>query len=112
VLVGGTGTGKTHLAIAIARSCIRAGKRGRFFNTVELVTRLETEARAGRQGRFAEYLTRMDFVVFDELGYLPSLNRAGSCSFTSSAGYMNEPRSSSRPISPLANGRVFFAMRK
>ena len=55
---------KDHLAaIAIARSCIRAGKRGRFFNTVELVTRLETEARAGRQGRFAEYLTRMDFVI-------------------------------------------------
>ena len=37
VLVGGTGTGKTHLAIAIARSCIRAGSRGRFFNTVDLV---------------------------------------------------------------------------
>ena len=41
VLVGGTGTGKTHLAIAIARSCIRAGLRGRFFNTVDLVNRLE-----------------------------------------------------------------------
>ena len=37
VLVGGTGTGKTHLAIAIARSCIRAGRRGRFFTTVDLV---------------------------------------------------------------------------
>jgi hypothetical protein len=34
VLVGGTGTGKTHLAIAIARSCIRAGTRGRFYNVV------------------------------------------------------------------------------
>jgi DNA replication protein DnaC len=37
VLVGGTGTGKTHLAIAIARSYIRAGSRGRFFTTVDLV---------------------------------------------------------------------------
>jgi DNA replication protein DnaC len=45
VFVGGTGTGKTHLAIAIARSCIRAGTRGRFFNTVDLVNRLESEAR-------------------------------------------------------------------
>jgi DNA replication protein DnaC len=81
VLVGGTGTGKTHLAIAIARSCIRAGKRGRFFNTVELVTRLETEARAGRQGRFAEYLTRMDFVVLDELGYLPFAQSGGQLLF-------------------------------
>ncbi len=44
VLVGGTGTGKTHLAIAIARSCIRAGARGRFYNVVDLVNRLETEA--------------------------------------------------------------------
>jgi DNA replication protein DnaC len=61
VLVGGTGTGKTHLAIAIARSCIRAGSRGRFFNTVDLVNRLESEARANRQGRLADYLTRLDF---------------------------------------------------
>jgi DNA replication protein DnaC len=49
VLVGGTGIGKTHLAIAIARSCIRAGKHGRFYNTVDLVNRLEAEARGGRQ---------------------------------------------------------------
>ena len=44
VLVGGTGTGKTHLAIAIARSCIRAGSRGRFFTTVDLVNQLEFNA--------------------------------------------------------------------
>lgn len=55
VLVGGTGTGKTHLAIAIARACIRNGARGRFFNVVDLVNRLETETRAGKQGRLAEY---------------------------------------------------------
>src|SRR6202035_955312 len=59
VLVGGTGTGKTHLAIAIARSCIRAGSRGRFFNTVDLVNRLEAEGSAGRQGRMHDYLARM-----------------------------------------------------
>jgi DNA replication protein DnaC len=47
VLVGGTGTGKTHLAIAIARSCIRAASRGRFFTTVDLVNQLEAEGRAG-----------------------------------------------------------------
>ena len=43
VLVGGTGTGKTHMAIAIARSCIRSGARGRFYNVVDLVNRLEAE---------------------------------------------------------------------
>src|SRR5499433_3768293 len=61
VLVGGTGTGKTHLAIAIARSCIRDGARGRFYNVVDLVNRLETEARNSRQGRLADHLTRLDF---------------------------------------------------
>jgi IstB-like ATP binding protein len=50
------------LAIAIARSCIRAGSRGRFFTTVDLVNQLEAESRAARQGRLADYLTRLDFV--------------------------------------------------
>ena len=81
VLVGGTGTGKTHLAIAIARSCIRSGLRGRFYNTVDLVNRLEAETRAGRQGRMADYLTRMDFVVLDELGYLPFAQAGGQLLF-------------------------------
>jgi DNA replication protein DnaC len=71
VLVGGTGTGKTHLAIAIARSCIRSGARGRFYNVVDLVNRLETETRNGRQGRLAEHLTRMDFIVLDIFALCP-----------------------------------------
>jgi DNA replication protein DnaC len=81
VLVGGTGTGKSHLAIAIARACIRSGARGRFYTVVDLVNRLETEARSGRQGRLAEYLTRMDFVVLDELGYLPFSQAGGQLLF-------------------------------
>ena len=70
VLIGGTGTGKSHLAVAIARACIRDGARGRFFNVVDLVNRLEAEARAGRQGRLADQLARRDLVILDELGYL------------------------------------------
>jgi DNA replication protein DnaC len=81
VLIGGTGTGKSHLAIAIARSCIRGGARGRFYTVVDLVNRLESEARAGRQGRLAEYLTRMDFIVLDELGYLPFAQTGGQLLF-------------------------------
>jgi DNA replication protein DnaC len=81
VLIGGTGTGKTHLAIAIARACIRGGARGRFFNTVDLVNRLEAETRSGRQGRLADYLTRLDFVVLDELGYLPFAQAGGQLLF-------------------------------
>jgi DNA replication protein DnaC len=81
VLIGGTGTGKTHLVIAIARSCIRAGARGRFYNVVDLVNRLEAETRSGRQGRLANYLTRMDFVILDELGYLPFALSGGQLLF-------------------------------
>jgi DNA replication protein DnaC len=81
VLVGGTGTGKSHLAIAIARSCIRSGTRGRFYNVVDLVNRLETETRNGRQGRLADQLTRMDFIILDELGYLPFAQSGGQLLF-------------------------------
>jgi len=81
VLVGGTGTGKTHLAIAIARTCIRNGARGRFFNVVDLVNKLEAEARAGRQGRTADTLSRKDFIILDELGYLPFAQSGGQLLF-------------------------------
>jgi DNA replication protein DnaC len=81
VLVGGTGTGKSHLAIAIARSCIRGGARARFFTVVDLVNRLEAEARAGRQGRTAEHLARLDLVILDELGYLPFAQSGGQLLF-------------------------------
>lgn len=81
VLIGGTGTGKSHLAIAIGRSLIRNGSRGRFYNVVDLVNRLETEHRSGRQGRLADYLTRLDFVILDELGYLPFAQAGGQLLF-------------------------------
>ncbi|MDW9776425.1 transposase [Sinorhizobium meliloti] len=81
VLVGGTGTGKSHLAIAIARALIRNGSRGRFFNVVDLVNRLETEARSGKQGRLADYLNRLDFIILDELGYLPFAQAGGQLLF-------------------------------
>jgi DNA replication protein DnaC len=81
VLVGGTGTGKTHLAIGIARACIREGKRGRFFTVVDLVNKLEAEGRAGRSGRMADWLSRMDFIILDELGYLPFAQSGGQLLF-------------------------------
>jgi DNA replication protein DnaC len=81
VLVGGTGTGKSHLAIAIARSCIRAGARARFYNVVDLVNRLEAETRGGRQGRIADHLARLDLVILDELGYLPFAQSGGQLLF-------------------------------
>jgi DNA replication protein DnaC len=107
VLVGGTGTGKTHLAIAIARSCIRSGSRGRFYNVVDLVNRLEIETRNGRQGRIADQLTRMDFIILDELAAIcRSLNPEGNSYSTSSAASTSVPQASSLPTSHSANGRA------
>jgi DNA replication protein DnaC len=81
VLIGGTGTGKTHLAIAIARACVRGGARTRYFNTTDLVNRLEAESRQGRAGKLAEQLARLDLVVLDELGYLPFAQAGGQLLF-------------------------------
>ena len=81
VLVGGTGTGKTHLSVAIALSCIRLGRRVRFYTVVDLVNRLEAEARSGKAGRLAEQLTRLDLIVLDELGYLPFAQSGGQLLF-------------------------------
>lgn len=81
VLVGGTGTGKTHLALAITAAVVRAGARGRFFNTVDLVNRLEDEARQAKAGSLAAQLARLDLVVLDELGYLPFARSGGQMLF-------------------------------
>lgn len=81
LLVGGTGTGKSHLAIAIARQVIKNGKRGRFFNVVDLVNQLEQEKLAGRGGKLAESLARLDLIVLDEMGYLPFSKSGGQLLF-------------------------------
>lgn len=81
VLVGGTGTGKTHLCVAIAANVIRAGARARFFNVVDLVNRLEDEVRNNRAGTLANQLRRLDLVVLDELGYLPFPRSGGELLF-------------------------------
>ena len=81
VLVGGTGTGKTHLAVAITAHCIRSGAKARFFNVVDLVNRLEADARDGKAGRLADQLSRTDLLVLDELGYLPFAKSGGQLLF-------------------------------
>ena len=81
VLVGGSATGKTHLAIAIAITVVRAGACGRYFTTVDLVNRLEEQSRLGKAGALAAQLARMDLVVLDELGYLPFARSGGQLLF-------------------------------
>ena len=82
VLIGGPGTGKTHLATAMAVSGIATkGKRVRFYSTVDLVNVLEREKRDGKAGRLALSLLRIDLVVLDELGYLPFSQAGGALLF-------------------------------
>jgi DNA replication protein DnaC len=81
VAIGGTGTGKSHLAIAITREIIRRGRKARFFNAVDLVNKLEAEVKLGRAGRITDGLTRVDLVILDELGYLPFAQSSGQLLF-------------------------------
>lgn len=81
ILVGGTGTGKTHCAIALGISAIHAGKRVRFYNAVDLVNQLEREKSQGRAGALARHLAQMDAVILDELGYLPFPEAGGALLF-------------------------------
>ena len=81
VLVGGTGTGKTHLATALARQGVLQGKRARFYSVVDLVNQLDAEKRVGRAGRLAMRLLSMDVIVLDELGYLPFSQDGGALLF-------------------------------
>ena len=82
VFVGGTGTGKSHLATALGVSGItQHGKRVRFYSTADLVNLLEQEKAAGKAGKLAFQLMRMDLVILDELGYLPFSQAGGALLF-------------------------------
>ena len=81
IFIGGTGTGKTHLCIAIAAAVIRARARGRFYNLIDLVNQLEQEKAAGRSGCLVEKLLRHDLIVIDGLGYMPFSQTAGQLLF-------------------------------
>jgi len=81
IFVGGTGTGKSHLATALGVAAIQAGKRVRFFNVVDLVNQLEREKQLGKSGALARQLVQIDAVILDELGYLPFSSAGGALLF-------------------------------
>jgi DNA replication protein DnaC len=82
VLVGGPGTGKTHVATAIGVHAIEHyHRRVRFFSTIELVNALELEKASGKAGQIAHRLMYADLVILDELGYLPFSASGGALLF-------------------------------
>ena len=80
-MTGSTGSGKSHLAIAIGVNAVNSRRRVRFFSAIDLVNRLDAELRAGRAGRLGDQLCRIDLVIIDELGYLPFAQAGGQLLF-------------------------------
>lgn len=82
VLIGGPGTGKTHIATALGTQAVEHHRQKvRFFSTIELVNTLEQEKAKGKAGQIAEALVRLDLVILDELGYLPFSASGGALLF-------------------------------
>ena len=81
ILVGGTGTGKTHTAIALGTELVQGGKKVRFYNAVDLINTLIKEQAEGRQGSLVRRLQLVDCVIMDELGYIPFPKSGGALLF-------------------------------
>ncbi len=81
ILVGGPGTGKTHLTLALSGKAVRKGFKVRFFNLVDLANQLEIEKSNNRAGRLAQQIEKMDVLVLDELGYMPFSKNGGQLVF-------------------------------
>jgi len=81
ILVGGTGTGKTHTAIALGAELIQKGRKVRFHNAVDLINALIKEQADNRQGSLVRRLQQVDCVIIDELGYIPFPKSGGALLF-------------------------------
>jgi hypothetical protein len=87
VLIGGPGTGKTHVATALGIQAIEHHRRkARFFSTIELVNALEQEKAKGKAGQIAEGLTKLDLVILSVVEW------------SGTAAVILEPRSLARQV--------------
>jgi len=81
IFIGGTGTGKSHMAISIANKAVRDGFKAKFFNLVDFANQLEREKLDGNAGKLATQLEKIDLLILDELGYLPFSKNGGQLIF-------------------------------
>lgn len=81
ILVGGTGTGKTHTSIALGAELIQRGKKVRFYNAVDLINALIKEQSENKQGSLVRRLQQVDCLIIDELGYIPFPKSGGALLF-------------------------------
>jgi DNA replication protein DnaC len=73
-VVGLSGTGKTHLAIALGHKAANAGIKTRFTTAADLILQVQTAVRQDRLADLMKGLSRYALLIIDEIGYLP-LNR-------------------------------------
>ncbi len=71
VLLGPSGVGKTHLAIALGHKAANAGINTRFTTAADLMLQVETAVRQSRLAEFMKVLSRYAILIIDEIGYLP-----------------------------------------
>jgi DNA replication protein DnaC len=81
ILSGGPGTGKTHIATGLAAAACQRGKRVRFYRVSELVTALLEAREEKALGRLRGQLARLDVLVLDEFGYVPTSQVGGELLF-------------------------------
>src|SRR5215207_8732762 len=80
-LIGPPGTGKTHLAIALAIKACQAGHRVAFATAQQWVTRLEAAQDRNNLDDELRRLERYGLLVVDEVGYLPLERQAANLLF-------------------------------
>lgn len=76
-LIGNSGTGKTHLTVALGQAACRAGQRVKFYTAQALVNHLEEAQKNYRLERMLSTLEKIDLLIVDELGYI-SFSRSGA----------------------------------
>jgi DNA replication protein DnaC len=77
LLVGPSGTGKTHLATALGMAACGQGRRVRFWWVTELITTLREADQDRHLLRRRGHLAKLDLLVLDEFGYVPA-SKAGA----------------------------------
>lgn len=81
IFLGSVGTGKTHLATAIALNACQEGRRVRFFTAASLANLLLERNNKGTLNSFLENLKRVELIVIDEIGFIPLHKEAAELLF-------------------------------
>jgi DNA replication protein DnaC len=81
IFLGAVGTGKTHLANAIALEACKSGKHTRFFTAASLANILLEKNQKGTLNNFMSTLKKVELMVIDEIGFVPLHKEAAELLF-------------------------------